>query len=68
MMLIVNDHKIKENSFFTNEAPLFPLLKEIDNTYGEDFVVENWDALISHQKVELVLAKDHVVTIQIEKD
>lgn len=67
MILNVTDNKYPQDSFTSNNHHIFPLLKEIGDTYGDEFICDNWEALNNHEQVELPLNSTHTVSIQIIK-
>jgi hypothetical protein len=67
-ILRVLDKKIPENSWESNPNPrIYPLLREIENTYGQEIVADNFESLVDGDIVTFSIAVKHSVSIQIEE-
>jgi hypothetical protein len=68
-VLRVLDKKIPENSFETNpNESKYPLLRELENTYGQEVVTNNFESLVDGDVVTFPIANKHNVSVQISED
>lgn len=68
-VLRVLDKKIPENSWESNPNPqIYPLLREIENTYGQEIVADNFESLVDGDIVSFSIANKHEVSIQIAEE